>query len=140
MNKKGFTYIDTVISLCVAAVIISMFILAYSHFTKYSERAEMKSIVQIIKKSRLSAIMQAANLDIVLDDDKIILTDANKLKKEYNLKHLKFKTKEHFYFTSEGGTKSFMDKYYVIVLSKSTKKQYKVVIAAVGGQVRYEEI
>lgn len=140
MNKKGFTYIDTVISLCVAALIISMFILVYSHFTKYSERAEMKNIVQIIKKSRLSAIMQGADIDIVLDDDEIIITDANKFKKVYKLKHLKFQSKEHFYFTSEGGTKSFMEKFYAIVLSKNSKKQYKVIIAAVGGQVRYEEI
>ena len=140
MNKKGFTYIDTVISICVAAVVISMFILAYSHFTNYSERAEMKSIVQIIKKSRLSAIMQSSEIDLSLDDDKIIILDTNDIKKEYKLKHLKFKTKEHFVFTSEGGTKSFMDKYYVIVLSSKSKKQYKIVLAAVGGQVRYEEI
>lgn len=140
MNKKGFTYIDTVISICVAAVVISMFILAYSHFTNYSERAEMKSIVQIIKKSRLSAIMQSSEIDLSLDDDKIIILDTNDIKKEYKLKHLKFKTKEHFVFTSEGGTKSFMGKYYVIVLSNKSKKQYKIVLAAVGGQVRYEEI
>lgn len=50
MNKKGFTYIDTVISLCVAAIIISMFILAYRELSNYSERAEVKNVVQIIKK------------------------------------------------------------------------------------------
>ena len=60
-----------------------MFILAYSHFTNYSERAEMKSIVQIIKKSRLSAIMQSSEIDLSLNDDKIIILDTNDIKKEY---------------------------------------------------------
>ncbi|MFR7871043.1 MAG: type II secretion system protein, partial [Fenollaria timonensis] len=90
MNKKGFTYIDTVISLCVAAIIISMFILAYRELSNYSERAEVKNVVQIIKKARLSAIMQMIDVEVVLDGDEIVVSNINDMKKVYKLEHLKF--------------------------------------------------
>lgn len=140
MNKKGFTYIDTVISLCVAAIIISMFILAYRQFTNYSERAEVKNVVQIIKKARLSAIMQMIDVEVVLDGDEIVVSNINEMKKVYKLEHLKFESSEIFQFTSEGGTKSFMGAYNIMLVSNKSKKKYNVIIAAVGGQVRYEEV
>lgn len=140
MNKKGFTYIDTVISLCVAAIIISMFILAYRELSNYSERAEVKNVVQIIKKARLSAIMQMIDVEVVLDGDEIVVSNINDMKKVYKLEHLKFESSESFQFTSEGGTKSFMGSYNMILLSNKSKKKYNVIIAAVGGQVRYEEV
>ena len=108
MNKKGFTYIDTVISLCVAAIIISMFILAYRELSNYSERAEVKNVVQIIKKARLSAIMQMIDVEVVLDGDEIVVSNINDMKKVYKLEHLKFESSESFQFTSEGGTKSLL--------------------------------
>lgn len=140
MNKKGFTYIDTVISLCVAAIIISMFIFAYRSFTNYSERAEAKRVVQIIKKARLSAIMQMIDVEVVLDGDEIVVSNINDMKKVYKLEHLKFESSESFQFTSEGGTKSFKGSYNMTLLSNKSKKKYNVIIAAVGGQVRYEEV
>ncbi|WP_294796227.1 hypothetical protein [uncultured Fenollaria sp.] len=140
MNKKGFTYIDTVISLCVAAIIISMFILAYRQFTNYSDRAEAKRVVQIIKKARLSAIMQMIDVEVVLDGDEIVVSNINEMKKVYKLEHLKFESGEIFQFTSEGGTKSFMGAYNIILVSNKSKKKYNVIVAAVGGQVRYEEV
>lgn len=140
MNKKGFTYIDTVISLCVAAIIISMFILAYRSFTNYSERAEVKNVVQIIKKARLSAIMQMTDVEVVLDGDEIVVSNINDMKKVYKLEHLNFESSESFQFTSEGGTKSFKGSYNMILFSNKSKKKYNVIIAAVGGQVRYEEV
>lgn len=140
MNKKGFTYIDTVISLCVAAIIISMFILAYREFTNYSERAEVKNVVQIIKKARLSAIMQMIDVEVVLDGDEIVVSNINEMKKVYKLEHLKFESSESFQFTSEGGTKSFMGSYNIMLASNKSKKKYNVIVAAVGGQVRYEEV
>lgn len=140
MNKKGFTYIDTVISLCVAAIIISMFILAYRELSNYSERAEAKRVVQIIKKARLSAIMQMIDLEVVLDGDEIVVSNINDMKKVYKLEHLKFESSESFQFTSEGGTKSFKGSYNMTLLSNKSKKKYNVIIAAVGGQVRYEEV
>lgn len=140
MNKKGFTYIDTIISLCVAAIIISMFILAYREFSNYSERAEVKNVVQIIKKARLSAIMQMIDLEVVLDGDEIVVSNINDMKKVYKLEHLKFESSESFQFTSEGGTKSFKGSYNMTLLSNKSKKKYNVIIAAVGGQVRYEEV
>lgn len=140
MNKKGFTYIDTVISLCVAAIIISMFILAYRSFTNYSERAEAKNVVQIIKKARLSAIMQMIDVEVVLDGDEIVVSNINEMKKVYKLEHLKFESSEKFLFTSEGGTKSFKGAYNIILVSNKSKKKYNVIVAAVGGQVRYEEV
>lgn len=139
MNKKGFTYIDTVISLCVAAIIISMFILAYKELSNYSERAEVKNVVQIIKKARLSAIMQMIDVEVVLDGDEIVVSNINDMKKVYKLEHLKFESSENFQFTSEGGTKSFKGSYNMTLLSNKSKKKYNVIIAAVGGQVRYEE-
>lgn len=140
MNKKGYTYIDTVISLCVAAIIISMFILAYREFSNYSERAEAKRVVQIIKKARLSAIMQMTDLEVALDGDEIVVSNNIDMKKVYKLEHLKFESSESFQFTSEGGTKSFKGSYNMILLSNKSKKKYNVIIAAVGGQVRYEEV
>lgn len=140
MNKKGFTYIDTVISLCVAAIIISMFILAYRELSNYSERAEVKNVVQIIKKARLSAIMQMIDVEVVLDGDKIVVSNINDMKKVYKLEHLKFESSESFQFTGEGGTKSFKGSYNMTLLSNKSKKKYNVIIAAVGGQVRYEEV
>lgn len=140
MNKKGFTYIDTVISLCVAAIIISMFILAYRELSNYSERAEVKNVVQIIKKARLSAIMQMTDVEVVLDGDEIVVSNINDMKKVYKLKHLKFESSESFQFTSEGGTRSFKGSYIMTLLSNKSKKKYNVIIAAVGGQVRYEEV
>lgn len=140
MNKKGFTYIDTIISLCVAAIIISMFILAYREFSNYSERAEVKNVVQIIKKARLSAIMQMIDVEVVLDGDEIVVSNINDMKKVYKLEHLKFESIESFQFTSEGGTKSFKGSYNMTLLSNKSKKKYNVIIAAVGGQVRYEEV
>ena len=140
MNKKGFTYIDTVISLCVAAIIISMFILAYREFSNYSERAEVKNVVQIIKKARLSAIMQMIDVEVVLDGDEILVSNINDMKKVYKLEHLKFESSEIFQFTSEGGTKSFMGSYNIMLVSNKSKKKYNVIVAAVGGQVRYEEV
>lgn len=140
MNKKGFTYIDTVISLCVVAIIISMFIFAYRSFTNYSERAEAKNVVQIIKKARLSAIMQMTDVEVVLDGDEIVVSNINEMKKVYKLEHLKFESSETFQFTSEGGTKSFMGAYNIMLVSNKIKKKYNVIVAAVGGQVRYEEV
>ncbi len=140
MNKKGFTYIDTVISLCVAAIIISMFILAYRELSNYSERAEVKNVVQIIKKARLSAIMQMIDVEVVLDGDEILVSNINDMKKVYKLEHLKFESSEIFQFTSEGGTKSFMGSYNIMLVSNKSKKKYNVIVAAVGGQVRYEEV
>lgn len=140
MNKKGFTYIDTVISLCMAAIIISMFILAYRSFTNYSERAEVKNVVQIIKKARLSAIMQMIDVEVVLDGDEIVVSNINEMKKVYKLEHLKFESSEIFQFTSEGGTKSFKGSYNMMLVSNKSNKKYNVIIAAVGGQVRYEEV
>lgn len=140
MNKKGFTYIDTIISLCVAAIIISMFILAYREFSNYSERAEVKNVVQIIKKARLRAIMQMIDVEVVLDGDEIVVSNINDMKKVYKLEHLKFESSESFQFTSEGGTKSFKGSYNMTLLSNKSKKKYNVIIAAVGGQVRYEEV
>lgn len=140
MNKKGYTYIDTVISLCVAAIIISMFILAYREFSNYSERAEAKRVVQIIKKARLSAIMQMIDVEVVLDGDEILVSNINDMKKVYKLEHLKFESSEIFQFTSEGGTKSFMGSYNIMLVSNKSKKKYNVIVAAVGGQVRYEEV
>lgn len=140
MNKKGFTYIDTVISLCVAAIIISMFILAYRSFTNYSERAEVKNVVQIIKKARLSAIMQMIDVEVFLDGDEIVVSNINEMKKVYKLEHLKFESSEIFQFTSEGGTKSFMGAYNIMLVSNKSNKKYNVIVAAVGGQVRYEEV
>lgn len=140
MNKKGFTYIDTVISLCVAAIIISMFILAYRELSNYSERAEVKNVVQIIKKARLSAIMQMIDVEVVLDGDEIVVSNINDMKKVYKLEHFKFESGEIFQFTSEGGTKSFMGAYNIILVSNKSKKKYNVIVAAVGGQVRYEEV
>lgn len=115
MNKKGFTYIDTVISLCVAAIIISMFILTYRELSNYSERAEVKNVVQIIKKARLSAIMQMIDVEVVLDGDEIVVSNINDMKKVYKLEHLKFESSESFQFTSEGGTKSFKGSYNMIL-------------------------
>lgn len=140
MNKKGFTYIDTVISLCVAAIIISMFILAYRELSNYSERAEVKNVVQIIKKARLSAIMQMIDVEVVLDGDEIVVSNINDMKKVYKLEHLKFESSESFQFTSEGGTKSFMGAYCIMLVSNKSNKKYNVIVAAVGGQVRYEEV
>ena len=140
MNKKGFTYIDTVISLCVAAIIISMFILAYRELSNYSERAEVKNVVQIIKKARLSAIMQMIDVEVVLDGDEIVVSNINDMKKVYKLEHLKFESSESYQFTSEGGTKSFMGSYNIMLVSNKSKKKYNVIVAAVGGQVRYEEV
>lgn len=140
MNKKGFTYIDTVISLCVAAIVISMFLLTYRELSNYSERAEVKNVVQIIKKARLSAIMQMTDLEVVLDGDEIVVSNINDMKKVYKLEHLKFESSEIFQFTSEGGTKSFKGSYNMTLLSNKSKKKYNVIIAAVGGQVRYEEV
>lgn len=140
MNKKGFTYIDTVISLCVAAIIISMFILAYRQFTNYSDRAEAKRVVRIIKKARLSAIMQMTDLEVALDGDEIVVSNNIDMKKVYKLEHLKFESSEIFQFTSEGGTKSFMGAYNIILVSNKSNKKYNVIVAAVGGQVRYEEV
>lgn len=140
MNKKGFTYIDTVISLCVAAIIISMFILTYRELSNYSERAEVKNVVQIIKKARLSAIMQMTDVEVVLDGDEIVVSNINDMKKVYKLEHLKFESSESFQFTSEGGTKSFKGAYNIMLVSNKSKKKYNVIVAAVGGQVRYEEV
>ena len=140
MNKKGYTYIDTVISLCVAAIIIFMFIFAYRSFTNYSERAEAKNVVQIIKKARLSAIMQMIDVEVVLDGDEIVVSNINEIKKVYKLEHLKFESSEIFQFTSEGGTKSFMGAYSIMLVSNKSNKKYNVIVAAVGGQVRYEEV
>lgn len=140
MNKKAFTYIETVISISIAAIIISMFILAYAHFTNFSEREEIKNVVQIVKKARVSAIMQSINVDLSIKDDMITVSNYDGAKIVYKLKHLKFKDTETYSFTSEGGTMSKSGRFNFYLKSDKSKKEYNVIIAAVGGQVRYEEV
>ncbi len=140
MNKKAFTYIETVISISIAAIIISMFILAYANFTNFSEREEIKNVVQIVKKARVSAIMQSINVDLSIKDDMITVSNYDGAKIVYKLKHLKFKDNETYSFTSEGGTKSESGRFNFYLKSNKNKKEYNVIIAAVGGQVRYEEV
>lgn len=140
MSKKAFTYIETVISISIAAIIISMFILAYAHFTNFSEREEVKNVVQIVKKARVSAIMQSITVELSVKDDEIVVSNLNNAKIVYKLKQLKFLNSETYSFTSEGGTKSASGNFNFHLKSNKNNKEYNVIIAAVGGQVRYEEV
>lgn len=139
MNKKGFTYIETVISIMVFAIIVSIFIVSYKNFTDYSERSEVKNIVQLIKKARVSAIMQSTDITVNLSEDEIIVSDINSIKMVYELKYVKVIDSQSYKFTAQGGTKALNDVYYFKLKSNKSNRKYKVIIAAVGGQVRYEE-
>lgn len=140
MNKKAFTYIETLISVALFAVLVSIFIVSYKIFTNYNERSEVKNIVQIIKKARVSAIMQGININVSISNDEINVSNIDETRIIYKLKYVKIVGTRTYQFTSEGGTMAFKDLYDFLLESKSTKKRYKVIIAAVGGQVRYEEL
>ena len=139
MNKKGFTYIETLISITVFAIIISIFVASYKNFTNYNERNEVKSVVQIVKKARLSAIMQSTSVKVNVHDDIICVSNLDETKIEYKLKYLKVLDAETFIFTAQGGTIVFNNVFDFSLKSNKNNKRYNIIIAAVGGQVRYEE-
>lgn len=139
MNKKAFTYIETLISITVFAIIVSIFVISYKNYSNYNERAEIKNVVQIVKKARVSAIMQSEDLSVSVNNDEITVSNINGLKRVYKLKHLKAIKEQSFIFTAQGGTITFKDIYNFRLESNKIGKRYNVIIAAVGGQVRYEE-
>ena len=139
MNKNAFTYIETLISITVFAIIVSIFVLSYKNFTNYSERSEVKNVVQIIKKARVTAIMQSSDVTLSLDSDEITVSSSSDLKRIYKLNHVKMLGSQSYEFTGQGGTRTINNQYSFYLESNKTHKKYKIIIAAVGGQVRYEE-